>query len=261
MNHKLQVSTVTNNGVNSVVRDADSTSKLEIVNHDAGPERADAADFVGKNNSRGGSCFAESPITQAEAPVPRSTNPAETPGRGWPDPRLGEIEHAQPRAVVPLVRCEVALSDGYDPTGEHAVACGVAAQVVCEYCGPMCSSCAEETFCFHGRHKLGPLPEDDGAPVARKHWRAVNEVVYVEIKCPNCRRVRLALPKKHRPKAIRKCPVCKAKGPAEYLAHGFTRRRLPFHEIFTTEKELPEGVEFKRRVPWDRRPAWFVEEE
>jgi hypothetical protein len=133
-------------------------------------------------------------------------------------------------------------------------------QVVCEYCGPMCASCAEETFCFYGEHKLTQLPDDGPLPAYRPRRPPVNEVVYVELKCPNCKRVRLALPKKHRPKGIRKCPVCKAKAPAEYLAHGFTRRRLPYHEVFTAEKQLPEGVEFKRRTPWDHRPNWWVED-
>jgi hypothetical protein len=158
----------------------------------------------------------------------------------------------RPSAVA--LSCEVARSDGYDPTGENAVACGAQAQFLCEYCGPICSSCAEETFCLQGEHKLSPLPEADPAPHS-KLKRPVNQVVYVEIKCPNCRRVRLALPKKHRPKARRKCPICKKEAPAEYLAHGFTRRRLPYHELFEIpdpkkETVLPDG---KRRVPWDTR--------
>ena len=134
--------------------------------------------------------------------------------------------------------------------------------MICEYCGPMCASCAGETFCYFGEHKLSALEqeEEESQTVRPKRRRRVSEVVYVEIKCPNCRRVRLALPKKHRPKARRKCPVCKKEAPAEYLAHGFTRRRLPYHEVFPEEQELPEGVEFKKRVPWDRRPNWFVED-
>ena len=291
MHHKLQPSTLENNGSNSVVRDENSTSQSEIASNDADRERVasaahdrsaaepeiissanpQATEMQGKvsgparldksvarrssesHRDAGQDCLGSSATT-----VPRTDSTAST---QTPAPSTGVQQgRPDPRRHKDQPRCEVARSVGYDPTGEHAVACGALAEVVCEYCGPMCASCSEETFCYYGDHKLTQLPDDGPLPSARRRHRSVNEVVYVEIKCPNCSRVRLALPKKHRPQRVRKCPVCKTKAPAEYLAHGFTRRRLPYHEVFTTEKELPEGVEFKRRTPWDRRPNWWVEE-
>jgi hypothetical protein len=267
MDHKLQVSSFTNDGSKTVGRDTNSHSTSEIASNDAGPEQglaadlaaeavsvrdsqlADVAGFGAKNQPLGGGGgLTENPtepIISTEAPPAHVAQGQDT---------------RQVLSASSAPRCEVARSAGYDPTGEHAVACGALAQVVCEYCGPMCWSCAEETFCLQGEHKLASLPDDGPLPSPRQRKGPISEVVYVEIKCPNCRRVRLALPKKHRPKAVRKCPICKTKAPAEYLAHGFTRRRLPYHEVFTEEKELPEGVEFKRRTPWDRRPNWWVEE-
>jgi hypothetical protein len=51
--------------------------------------------------------------------------------------------------------------------------------------------------------------------------------------------------------------------PTKYLAHGFTRRQLPFHELWPDEDEFIKGGEpsddpdFKRRVPWDgRKQKW-----
>lgn len=221
MCHKLQPSSHKSNGRNSDAKQVSPTSTTQIPSNDAGPEHSS------KPNER-----------QLENPSTGNSDSVEIPGS------------------VPLPRCEVARSAGYDPTGENAVACGAPAQVVCEYCGPMCAACAEETFCYYGEHKLTQLPNDGPLPVGRQRRPPVNEVVYVELKCPKCKCVRLALPKKHHPQRIRKCPICKLKVPAEYLAHGFTRRRLPYHEVFTTEKELPEGLESKRRVPWDHRPKW-----
>src|SRR5256885_8930666 len=91
--------------------------------------------------------------------------------RGRPESRKQKQTTTQSGAAVPQLlkqaaRCEVARSAGYDPTGENAVACGASAQLLCEYCGPMCSSCAEETFCFYGEHKLSAL-EQPAQPSAR----------------------------------------------------------------------------------------------
>ena len=223
MHHKLQNFPLKNDVQNSVVRNDISLSQPEIASNHAGL-----------------TCAEQSKTVMAQPPSsPQQTQPQRLPGT--------------PLSAAAL-RCEVARSAGYDPTGENAVACGAQAQFLCAYCGPICSSCAGETFCFYGEHKLSRLPEAHPAPHSKLR-RPVNQVVYVEIKCPNCYRVRLALPKKHRPKARRKCPICKKEAPAEYLAHGFTRRRLPYHELFEIpdpkkQTVLPDG---KRRVPWDTR--------
>jgi hypothetical protein len=251
MCHKLQPSSVKSDGLNSVVRAKTDRSTSRIPSNDAGSEREN---FPAQHRSEIAST--ENPqvletgesqsfaVANSSGESKDSIGSTQTPGRGRPGPRGQQL------------RCDVARSVGYDPTGEHAVACGALVQVVCEYCGPMCASCAEETFCFYGEHKLTQLPDDGPLPASQTRRRPVNEVVYVELKCPNCNRVRLALPKKHQPKRVRKCPVCKAKAPAEYLAHGFTRRRLPYHEVFTTQADpneltiLPNGT---RRLPWDTR--------
>jgi len=267
MHHKLQNFPPKSDVQNSVVRNHNSTSQAEIASNDAGFASAGSSDLGPHQVSTVETQATEKSELQTTVSGSSSSRRAQTTGRGRPEPPRQKQQQAptQPRAAVPQVlqqtRCEVARSDGYDPSGENAIACGAVAQVLCEYCGPMCSSCAEETFCFYGEHKLSSLEEQAPAPTRSPRTRRVSEVVYVEIKCPNCQRVRLALPKKHRPKARRKCPVCKREAPAEYLAHGFTRRRLPYHEVFTEEKELPEGVDFKRRVPWDRRPAWWMDED
>ena len=290
MHHKLQNFPPKNDVQNSVVRNDNSKPQSEIASNGAGLERADnrvpGQDYVSGADSRTTDSL-ESGVAQPPSAVSASLPPTRESGRPEPceakaEPRLLEHPRTQPRAGSPAgavvaaagvkaaavpqglpetPRCEVARSAGYDPTGENAVACGAPAETICEYCGPMCSSCSEETFCFYGEHKLHLLDESAPPRSRPRRRRQISEVVYVEIKCPNCRRVRLALPKKHRPKARRKCPVCKTEAPAEYLAHGFTRRRLPYHEVFSTEKELPEGIEFKRRMPWDARPPWWVEED
>lgn len=307
MNHKLQDSSLTNDGSKTVAHNANPNSTSEISRNNEGSQQESVADSVSDDVSMrdsglvevarseeasevadGSRAIAETssqqkisteplliPVAQTPSAVPSSAgDPSQsndstdfnvTPGRDCPDPcqqEYGTIATAVPAGLFApqAPRCEVARSVGYDPTGERAFPCGALAQVICEFCGPMCSTCADETFCFQGEHKLTPLPDDGPLPPSHKSKRPISEVVYVEIKCPNCLRVRLALPKKHRPKPIRKCPICKAKGPAEYLAHGFTRRSLPYHEKFTEERELPEGVEFKRRTPWDHRPNWWVEE-
>ena len=259
MNHKLQVPTSENNGPDSVVRNTHPETNSEIASNDAGFTSGAAPAIAPEAVPERDSGTTEGAVS----PVSAATLPVERPGRGRPEPRGARPEprDSQPRPTLPTtvvpeaLRCEVARSDGYDPTGERAIACGAPAQVLCEYCGPMCSSCAEETFCFYSEHELSALGEPGPLPTQPKRKRKIREVVYVEIKCPKCRRVRLALPKNHRPKARRKCPVCKTEAPAEYLAHGFTRRRLPYHEVFAVTEPaqltiLPGG---KRRLPWDVR--------
>lgn len=82
------------------------------------------------------------------------------------------IQHPREGARIHVnYTCEVARSVGYDPTGERAFPCGAPAQVLCEYCGPMCASCADETFRYHGEHKLTPLPELE-LPTARSSVRS-----------------------------------------------------------------------------------------
>lgn len=253
MNHKLQDSSLANDGQKTVGHNVSSNSTSEISRNNEGSQQESVADSVSDAVPVGDSGLAEVARSEGASDVADSSR------------AIAETSSQQKISTEPLPgalspRCEVARSVGYDPTGERAFPCGALAQVVCEYCGPMCSTCADETFCFQGEHKLTSLPDDGPLPPSHKSKRPIREVVYVEIKCPNCLRVRLALPKKHRPKPMRKCPICKAKGPAEYLAHGFTRRSLPYHEKFTEQRELPEGVEFKRRTPWDHRPNWWVEE-
>ena len=272
MSHKLQPSTLKNDGLDSVVRENPHSSTSQISNNDGGSTcDRPAAEHTLEIASTGNSQPPAMSIDRADfGDSTKSVNhhePGDFPYSGPASGRVGpqaDVDFASAwvrrRPEPREARCEVARSAGYDPTGERAIACGALAQVVCEYCGPMCACCAEETFCFYGEHKLTQLPDDGPIPPARKRRGRISEVVYVELKCPNCKRVRLALPKNHRPQRVRKCPTCKTKSPAEYLAHGFTRRRLPYHEVFTAAKELPEGVEFKRRMPWDRRPNWWVEE-
>lgn len=275
MNHKLQVPSFTNDGAKTVGR-ADTTS--EIANNDAGSASRSVADcvpnedspqdsqlseiagsVVGNEFDAGNRSVTESPHEQEISTELSAASVARDQNEPQDQAQPHSQEQTQPAQAIPQLlqplRCEVARSVGYDPTGEYAVPCGALAQVVCEYCGLMCSSCAEETFCFQGEHKLTTLP-DDKPRAKHKRRGPVVEVVYVEIKCPKCKSVRLALPKKHTPKAMRKCPICKTLARAEYLAHGFTRRRLPYHEVFETElvpselTVLPDGT---RRLPWDTR--------
>jgi hypothetical protein len=225
MNPKLQLLPVTNHGVDSVVRDTDSTSNTEITSNDAGPDATDVC--------------TNAPL---EPVLPPSTAKA-----------------TQPRAAVPhgsvlqSQRCEVARSAGYDPTGEHAVPCGALAQVVCEYCGPMCSTCAEETFCYYGEHKFVDLDQSQTAePVdpeaLSQPSKPLFEVIYLALTCPHCKQVRLALPLAFAPDADCQlaCPICSAPSTWRYLAHGITQRELPFHELFAP------GAPNKGRIPWDK---------
>jgi hypothetical protein len=146
-------------------------------------------------------------------------------------------------------------SRGYDPTGERAVECAATAVIVCESCGPMCAHCAQHTQCFHDEHK--PIPADelqsstfDGSePIEPKPLHAV---VYLELTCPNCGSIRLALPKNLEPQTHGPmgCPICAAESPGRYLAHGLTQRDLPFYEAFYPEPLVPSAP----RIPWDRLP-------
>jgi hypothetical protein len=158
----------------------------------------------------------------------------------------GRKPHTVPR-VVRHATCEIMRSRGYDPTGERAVECAATAVIVCESCGPMCAHCAQHTQCFHDEHK--PIPADelqsstfDGSePIEPKPLHAV---VYLELTCPNCGSIRLALPKNLEPQTHGPmgCPICAAESPGRYLAHGLTQRDLPFYEAF-----YPEPITFVRR--------------
>jgi hypothetical protein len=161
------------------------------------------------------------------------------------------------------LRCEAMRSLGPDSTGEGAVCCGACADVVCEFCGPLCLHCAEETFCFYREHKLAAveaLPGDgSGETVAPK---PLFKVVYLQLLCANCGDVRLALPLAANPRSgtEQACPECAAPALLRYLAHGLTRRELPFYERFSLREEEEEDIEDKAakpRLPWDRRsPHW-----
>jgi hypothetical protein len=225
MNPKLQLLPVTNHGLDSVVRDTDSTSNTEITSNDAGPAQAAATDVCTNALSQP---VLPPPETQPGAAVPHSP-------------------------VLQSQRCEVARSAGYDPTGEHAVLCGALAQVVCEYCGPMCSTCAEETFCYYGEHKLVDLDQSCAATpgdseALSQPSKPLFEVIYLALTCPHCKQVRLALPLAFAPDADCElaCPICSALTTWRYLAHGITQRELPFHELFSP------GVPSKGRIPWDK---------
>jgi hypothetical protein len=192
-----------------------------------------------------------------ETRVPDKTHPGAAPS--------GQ-ERTQPAQTLPdshsQARCEVARSAGYDPTGEHAVVCGALAQLVCEYCGPMCSSCAEETFCFYGEHRLveakpptGTLSSNSGA--ADEPAKPLFEVVYLELQCPQCDTVRLAISRANAPDAhwTLACPICSTPTTWTYLAHGLTQHELPFYECFD-----PDSLS-KGRIPWDKLLQLLDEEE
>ena len=233
MHHKLQSFSSKNHGKNSVVR-KQKTKTNPQTSRDRG--KRDRSRQNGRRNS-----------DRASASSSRDSRSREQkPGRGRP-------------AVRDFMRCEVPHSAGFDPTGERAVPCGARAEVICETCGPICAACARESFCQRGEHKLAPLPKLEREPVRQQPTRPVTPVVYVELKCPKRCRVRMALPETHRVQSKRKCPVCKTMVLTKYLAHGFTRRRLPFHEVWAEEEDFIKGgessdePEFKRRVPWDGR--------
>ena len=116
----------------------------------------------------------------------------------------------------------------------------------------MCSSCAAETFCFQGEHRFVELAsEADGtsgnSEAADEPAKPLFEVVYLELQCPYCDTVRLALARVNAPDAdwTLACPICSAPATWTYLAHGLTQRELPFYECFD-----PEGLS-NGRIPWD----------
>jgi len=197
------------------------------------------------------------PEPPQETQIPDKTQPGAVP-QGQE-----RIQRAQTLPVsLSQARCEVARSAGYDPTGEHAVVCGALAQVVCEYCGPMCSSCAEETFCFYGEHRLVEATQSAGtlssnSEAADEPPKLLFEVVYLELQCPSCDTVRLAIPRANAPDAhwTLACPICSAPTTWTYLAHGLTQHQLPFYECFD-----PDSLS-KGRIPWDQLLRLLEEEE
>ncbi|GEM_PF-5605308 len=233
MHHKLQSSSLKNDGKNSVGRKQQTKTNRQKSRDIRSGDRS--RNNVGGNSGRSSASSTRDSRTRDQKPR-----------RGRPP-------------VRDFIRCEVPHSAGFDPTGERAFPCGAQAEVMCETCGPMCSRCAEETFCQHGEHKAVPFPESEPERAAEEPKRSVTPVVYVELRCPNRCLVRLALPTTHRVQAKRTCPVCKTIADTRYLAHGFTRRQLPFHEVWLHEDEFIKGGEpsddpnFKRRVPWDDR--------
>src|SRR5437763_3998237 len=231
MHHKLQNFPPKSDVQNSVVRNHNSTSQAEIASNDAGFASAGSSDLGPHQVSTVETQATEKSELQTTVSGSSSSRRAQTTGRGRPEPPRQKQQQAptQPRAAVPQVlqqtRCEVARSDGYDPSGENAIACGAVAQVLCEYCGPMCSSCAEETFCFYGEHRYVDLQAQTGAEAANS--KAVSEpsqplfeVIYLELQCSQCDRVRLALPRSYTPDAdwLIVCPICARQTTWRYLA-------------------------------------------
>jgi len=261
MIHKLQPSPLTNNGLDSVVPDNPQTSRSEIPNNDAG-SRCDRTaaestlEIVSTGNSQQSHTstthLVSESSTKSASRAPEDSRDFE-PASGLPEPReLSEVRES---------RCEVARSAGYDPTGERAVACGALAQVVCEYCGPMCASCAEETFCFYGEHRFvdphGVDATTTNSGALSEEPKPLFEVVYLELKCPDCDTLRLALPAAHLPSADATlgCPICSTPTTWTYLAHGVTQRDLPFYEPFD-----PDALK-RGRIPWDQLAALLDEDD
>ena len=253
MSHKLQTSPLTNDGSNTVGHNHQQNSPSEIASNDAGLRDREFADSTPEANSDRNSTFSvgqESPQSEPN------------PGEGKPTQQAAAVPQLPPQIFFETPRCEVARSGGYDPTGEHAVPCGAAAQVLCEHCGPMCLSCADETFCFYGEHRLvefeapqGESSEDSQAQPEPS--KPLFEVVYLELACPQCDTVRLALPLADTPDAdwTLACPICATPTTWTYLAHGVTQRELPFHEVFDRDA-IGKG-----RIPWDQLMALVEEDE
>lgn len=268
MHHKLQSSSSKNHGKNSVVRKQQAkTNRQKSRKLDAGA-RSGSKKRPSKRLSN--SSTRDSLNRKQKSRSGRATVVRDRQAQSGKRSRLGERPRPIPEQTgaarerkdfhdPTTLRCEVPHSAEFDPTGERAFACGARAEVICETCGPMCARCAQETFCQGGEHKLSSLPELEPKPIREQSKRPVTPVIYVELRCPKRCRVRLALPQTHRVQPKRKCPVCQAMAPTKYLAHGFTRRQLPFHEVWTDEDEFIKGGEpsedpdFKRRVPWDSR--------
>jgi len=227
MHHKQQLSSPTSHGLKSVGHDSTQNS-----------------------------------TTQNRADTQRSCGSAQDPAGGLAGAARPEERLARPReTALPQWRCEALRSPGPDPTGEAAIACGARADVVCEFCGPLCLHCAEETFCFYGEHRLSSVEamgRDAGQIVALK---PLFKVVYVQLSCANCGDVRMALPAAANPRSGIElaCPECATPGLWRYLAHGLTQRELPFYERFTLEEEEDPEKPFKPRVPWDRRSRHWEE--
>lgn len=269
MHHKLQSSSSKNDGKNSVVRKQQAKpNRQKSRDLDAGARSGRSERRNSNRSSR--SSTRDSRKRKQNSGSRRLAVVREREALGGKRQLLGQqpslvsepVVIARDREVLhkaAFLRCEVPHSAGLDPTGGRAFPCGARAEVICETCGPMCAACVQETFCQGGEHKLSPLPESEREPVRKQPKRPVKPVIYVELKCPKRCRVRLALPQTHRVQSKRKCPVCKTIAPTKYLAHGFTRRQLPFHEVWTEEEDFIKGSEptedrdFKRRIPWDGR--------
>jgi len=269
MHHKLESSSLKNDGKNSVARKQKTkTNRQKSQKLEAGA-RSDRDKR--RSSSRSSGCSTRDSVNRKQKSSPRGpavvrdkqAQRGKTPRRVQQPSLVSEatavVRERKDRLDATTLRCEVPHSAGFDPTGEHTFPCGARAEAICETCGPMCAGCVQETFCQGGEHKLSAIPESEPEPVREQPKRPVTPVIYVELKCPKRCRVRLALPQTHRVQSKRKCPVCKTMVPTKYLAHGFTRRQLPFHELWTDEDELIKGgeptddPEFKRRVPWDGR--------
>ncbi len=272
MHHKLQSSSSKNHGKNSVVRKQQTkTNRQTSLERGKGDRSRKKGRGKSERSSASSSRDSRSRLQKSRRERPdvlqkRPSLPGKRPDLRrerpslWRESRAVVQERKCPGNATAL-RCEVPHSAGFDPTGERAFPCGARAEVICATCGPMCAACAEQTFCQRGVHKLGPLPESEPEPVRQEVKRPITPVIYVELRCPTRCRVRVALPQTNRLQSKRKCPVCKAMASTKYLAHGFTRRSLPFHEVWTDEEDFIKGGEpsedpdFKRRVPWDGEKA------
>src|SRR5690349_7410103 len=191
MHHKLQSSSLKNHGKQSVVREQQAKP-----NRQKSRERG-TGDRSGKHRSRQdgrvdskrSSASSSRDALRREPEPERARSREQNSGRGpgfagggsgvlrkRPSPSRESRSVVRARTGLneaTALRCEVPHSTGFDPTGERAFPCGARADVICETCGPMCSTCAEETFCQHGAHKLAPLPESEPEPVREQPTRPV----------------------------------------------------------------------------------------
>ena len=234
MHHKQQLSSLQSHGSKSVGQDA--------THNPAGTNLRDPQDLCGSQEELAAKTTSE--ISQHQ--------------------RLarGRATVLQPGISPQHVRCEVLGSFGVDSSGVGAIPCGARADVVCEFCGPLCLRCAEETFCFYSQHRLTNIEAWDGDRADIVQPKPLFKVVYFQLNCANCGDVRLALPQTARPITGSEmfCPECAGRSLWRYLAHGLTQRELPFYEKFSvTEEERQEEQAIKRRVPWDRRGRYWEE--